>query len=61
MPTTGPIKQKAAKVYLPESEYNELAGRLRADGSDVSKWFRNQVRKFLYESRAREGRKRGTP
>lgn len=43
MPSTGPIKQKAAKVYLPEWKYNELSGRLRKRGSDVSKWFRDKV------------------
>lgn len=42
-----PIKQKAAKVYLPEWQYNELAGRLRSQGSDVSKWFREKVEEEL--------------
>jgi hypothetical protein len=44
-----PIKQKIAKVYIPESDYNKLSSKLRAKGSDVSKWFREQVYKFLHE------------
>lgn len=47
MPTN--IKQKAAKVYIPEADYNKLQAKLRAKGSDVSKWFREQVYKFLNE------------
>jgi hypothetical protein len=47
MPSTGPIKQKAAKVYLPEWQYNQLQSKLRAQGSDVSKWFREKVQEEL--------------
>lgn len=42
-----PIKQKAARVYLPEWQYNALSGRLRLRGSDVSKWFREKVKEEL--------------
>jgi hypothetical protein len=43
MQPTGKITQKAARVYIPEWKYNKLAGKLRSQGSDVSKWFREKV------------------
>lgn len=48
MPTNG-RPQKAAKVYLPVEDYNLLQSVLRARGSDVSKWFREQVYTVLKE------------
>lgn len=48
MPNPGQVKQKAAKVYLPEVDYNHLQAKLRARGSDVSKWFRERVYEELY-------------
>lgn len=43
MPSIGPIEQKATRVYLPKWKYNELSSRLRLEGSDVTKWFRERV------------------
>lgn len=35
------------KLYAESTKYDQLAGKLRANGSDVSKWFRRKIEEEL--------------